>query len=45
MFGRALTSLFWGVVADRYGRKPVILLGIFSVSVTLIVFVADQCQI
>ncbi|URE16918.1 major facilitator superfamily antiporter [Musa troglodytarum] len=34
MFGRALTSLFWGVVADRYGRKPVILLGIFSVSVT-----------
>ncbi|CAL9150639.1 unnamed protein product [Musa hybrid cultivar] len=33
MFGRALTSLFWGVVADRYGRKPVILLGIFSVTI------------
>ncbi|KAK9067467.1 hypothetical protein SSX86_014796 [Deinandra increscens subsp. villosa] len=27
MIGRALTSVFWGVVADRYGRKPVILLG------------------
>ncbi|XP_039017479.1 probable peptide/nitrate transporter At3g43790 isoform X2 [Hibiscus syriacus] len=33
MVGRALTSLFWGVVADRYGRKPVILIGIFSVVV------------
>ncbi|KAK6234717.1 hypothetical protein SCA6_010054 [Theobroma cacao] len=33
MVGRALTSLFWGVVADRYGRKPIILMGIFSVVV------------
>ncbi|GMI81839.1 zinc induced facilitator-like 2 [Hibiscus trionum] len=33
MVGRALTSLFWGVVADRYGRKPVIFIGIFSVVV------------
>nr|KJB56089.1 hypothetical protein B456_009G106000 [Gossypium raimondii] len=33
MVGRALTSLFWGVVADRYGRKPVILIGTFSVVV------------
>ncbi|XP_050878848.1 probable peptide/nitrate transporter At3g43790 [Lathyrus oleraceus] len=31
MFGRSLTSIFWGVVADRYGRKPVAVLGIFSV--------------
>ncbi|KAM0033997.1 putative major facilitator superfamily, MFS transporter superfamily [Helianthus debilis subsp. tardiflorus] len=31
MIGRALTSVFWGVVADRYGRKPVILLGTSSV--------------
>ncbi|KAF8398152.1 hypothetical protein HHK36_017078 [Tetracentron sinense] len=22
MFGRALTSIFWGIIADRYGRKP-----------------------
>ncbi|KAI3776812.1 hypothetical protein L1987_46602 [Smallanthus sonchifolius] len=31
MIGRALTSNFWGVVADRYGRKPVILLGTSTV--------------
>ncbi|KAI7728188.1 hypothetical protein M8C21_006360, partial [Ambrosia artemisiifolia] len=23
MIGRALTSVFWGMCADRYGRKPV----------------------
>ncbi|KAL3731841.1 hypothetical protein ACJRO7_028670 [Eucalyptus globulus] len=28
LFGRALTSIFWGIVADRYGRKPVIIIGI-----------------
>ncbi|MCD7465545.1 Protein ZINC INDUCED FACILITATOR-LIKE 1 [Datura stramonium] len=33
MFGRALTSAFWGVVADRYGRKPVIVFGTFAVVV------------
>ncbi|XVE68383.1 hypothetical protein DITRI_Ditri09bG0064100 [Diplodiscus trichospermus] len=31
MFGRALTSMFWGMIADRYGRKPVIVFGTFSV--------------
>lgn len=31
MFGRALTSAFWGIVADRYGRKPVIVIGICAV--------------
>ncbi|KAL4590597.1 hypothetical protein LXL04_003532 [Taraxacum kok-saghyz] len=31
MIGRALTSLFWGVLVDRYGRKPIILVGTFSV--------------
>ncbi|KAI7744045.1 hypothetical protein M8C21_020353 [Ambrosia artemisiifolia] len=31
MIGRALTSVLWGVVADRYGRKPVILLGTSTV--------------
>ncbi|KAK6244377.1 hypothetical protein QUC31_010786 [Theobroma cacao] len=31
MFGRALTSVFWGMIADRYGRKPVIMFGTFSV--------------
>ncbi|KAK9733086.1 hypothetical protein RND81_04G042500 [Saponaria officinalis] len=27
MLGRALTSVLWGVIADRYGRKPVIIFG------------------
>ncbi|XP_058782761.1 protein ZINC INDUCED FACILITATOR-LIKE 1-like [Vicia villosa] len=31
MLGRSLTSIFWGVVADRYGRKPVAVFGILSV--------------
>ncbi|RCV37530.1 hypothetical protein SETIT_8G070700v2 [Setaria italica] len=30
MLGRALTSIFWGFVADRIGRKPVIVFGIVS---------------
>uniref|UniRef100_A0A0D9XWM0 Major facilitator superfamily (MFS) profile domain-containing protein n=1 Tax=Leersia perrieri TaxID=77586 RepID=A0A0D9XWM0_9ORYZ len=30
MLGRALTSTAWGMVADRFGRKPVIIFGIFS---------------
>ncbi|KAL8158591.1 hypothetical protein V2J09_000128 [Rumex salicifolius] len=33
MVGRALTSIMWGVAADRYGRRPVILIGVFSVVV------------
>ncbi|QCD85764.1 MFS transporter [Vigna unguiculata] len=31
MLGRCLTSLFWGTIADRIGRKPVIVIGITSV--------------
>ncbi|XP_020254688.1 protein ZINC INDUCED FACILITATOR-LIKE 1-like isoform X2 [Asparagus officinalis] len=30
MFGRALTSVVWGVIADRWGRKPVIIIGLIS---------------
>ncbi|AED91936.1 zinc induced facilitator-like 1 [Arabidopsis thaliana] len=33
MLGRAFTSVAWGLVADRYGRKPVILIGTASVVV------------
>ncbi|XP_068663237.1 probable peptide/nitrate transporter At3g43790 isoform X2 [Aristolochia californica] len=33
MLGRALTSVLWGMVADRFGRKPVVLLGTLSVVV------------
>ncbi|CAA0835681.1 Protein ZINC INDUCED FACILITATOR-LIKE 1 [Striga hermonthica] len=31
MLGRALTSVFWGSIADRYGRKPVIIIGTTSI--------------
>ncbi|CAN6900470.1 unnamed protein product [Brassica oleracea] len=31
MIGRALTSILWGKLADRYGRKPIILMATFSV--------------
>ncbi|KAJ0711625.1 putative major facilitator superfamily, MFS transporter superfamily [Helianthus annuus] len=31
MIGRALTSVLWGLCADRYGRKPVILIGTSTV--------------
>jgi MFS family permease len=34
MFGRCLTSTAWGIAADRIGRKPVVVFGIFSVLVT-----------
>ncbi|XP_068658242.1 protein ZINC INDUCED FACILITATOR 1-like isoform X1 [Aristolochia californica] len=33
MLGRALTSVLWGMVADRFGRKPVVLFGSLSVVV------------
>ncbi|KAF3771751.1 ZINC INDUCED FACILITATOR 1 protein [Nymphaea thermarum] len=33
MFGRFLTSVLWGMAADRFGRKPIILLGTSSVLV------------
>ncbi|KAL8159729.1 LOW QUALITY PROTEIN: hypothetical protein V2J09_001266 [Rumex salicifolius] len=33
MFGRGLTSMVWGVIADRYGRKPVIIISTISVVV------------
>lgn len=31
MFGRLFTSVFWGIVADQYGRKPVAIINIISV--------------
>ncbi|KAH7428750.1 hypothetical protein KP509_09G015600 [Ceratopteris richardii] len=34
MFGRALTSIFWGMLADIYGRKPVMVFG----TATIVVF-------
>lgn len=31
MIGRFLTSMHWGIVADKYGRKPVMICGVLSV--------------
>ncbi|KAL6534705.1 hypothetical protein OROGR_013380 [Orobanche gracilis] len=31
MCGRALTSLLWGLLSDKYGRKPVIIFSTFTV--------------
>ncbi|GAU33367.1 hypothetical protein TSUD_364920 [Trifolium subterraneum] len=33
MLGRTLTSVLWGMVSDHYGRKPVIIFGVFTVVV------------
>ncbi|CAN6483942.1 unnamed protein product [Victoria cruziana] len=38
MFGRFLTSVLWGIAADRFGRKPIILLGTFSVIIFNLLF-------
>ena len=38
MLGRALTSVAWGMVADRYGRKPVIVIGTIAVLVLTTIF-------
>ncbi|XP_060177189.1 protein ZINC INDUCED FACILITATOR 1-like [Lycium barbarum] len=34
MLGRALTSILWGMIADRYGRKPVVIIG----TITVVIF-------
>ncbi|XP_062114756.1 protein ZINC INDUCED FACILITATOR-LIKE 1-like [Humulus lupulus] len=31
LLGRGLTSILWGMIADRYGRKPVMLFGTVAV--------------
>jgi MFS family permease len=31
MVGRATTAVLWGIAADKYGRKPVMLIGLISV--------------
>jgi MFS family permease len=35
MLGRALTSIIWGILADRIGRKPIIIITTFSMLVAL----------
>ncbi|XP_039685489.1 protein ZINC INDUCED FACILITATOR-LIKE 1 isoform X2 [Medicago truncatula] len=31
MLGRCFTAVLWGMVSDRYGRKPVLIMGIIAV--------------
>ncbi|XP_027340494.1 protein ZINC INDUCED FACILITATOR-LIKE 1-like [Abrus precatorius] len=31
MLGRCLTAILWGVIADRYGRKPVMIISIIAI--------------
>ncbi|XBH83202.1 hypothetical protein VPH35_071685 [Triticum aestivum] len=38
MIGRAITSIFWGIAADRLGRKPVIVFSMLSVVILQIFF-------
>ena len=38
MLGRMMSSVPWGIVADKYGRKPVVLIGLSSICVTSILF-------
>jgi len=46
MLGRCLTSTVWGIAADRFGRKPIAILSVFSVLVKEIAFTTiDQSVI
>ncbi|KAL6905684.1 hypothetical protein ACP4OV_003285 [Aristida adscensionis] len=38
MVGRAFAAIFWGIVADRIGRKPVIVFSILSVVIFNLLF-------
>ncbi|KAG6551839.1 hypothetical protein Mapa_006453 [Marchantia paleacea] len=38
MFGRFLSSMPWGMFADRFGRRPVFALGLLSVIVFQLIF-------
>ena len=38
MFGRLLSSVFWGRMSDRIGRKPVLYVGCFSIIIFSILF-------
>lgn len=35
---QATTALFWGALSDRYGRKPIILLGLFNTMWTMLLW-------
>ena len=33
-----LTSMFWGYMSDKFGRKPIILLGLIGTAISLLLF-------
>ena len=37
-FGEVLTSMLWGSLSDRIGRKPIVLLGLGGVAVSAVMF-------
>ncbi|PON33280.1 Tetracycline resistance protein/multidrug resistance protein [Parasponia andersonii] len=38
MLGRALMSIIWGIMADRYGRKPILIIGTAAMLIFNILF-------
>lgn len=38
MFGRLISSFWWGQIADKWGRKPVIIIGCLSIALFSITF-------
>jgi MFS family permease len=38
MFGRLVSSFWWGQIADKWGRKPVLILGCLSIAIFSISF-------
>jgi MFS family permease len=38
MFGRLVSSFWWGQIADKWGRKPVVILGCLSIAIFSITF-------
>jgi MFS family permease len=36
--GQFLSSFFWGLAADKFGRRPVMLLGMFNSTFSVLVF-------
>ncbi|KAL2641445.1 hypothetical protein R1flu_009032 [Riccia fluitans] len=38
MIGRFLTAIHWGIMADKYGRKPVLICGVLSVIIFNVIF-------
>lgn len=38
LIGRMVSALFWGVVADRYGRRPVLFIALGCIAVFSIAF-------